>query len=81
MWSRISNLAHNVQSGLDTVVDNVNKSMTEEEAAAAAAEVSKLVCLSSCTDRNPCSTYKTSFILNFVLHHMSYLVILFLQVT
>ncbi|XP_071943711.1 uncharacterized protein [Antedon mediterranea] len=37
MWSRFSNLAQNVQDKLDTVVDNVNKSLTEEEAAAAAA--------------------------------------------
>ena len=46
MWSRLSNLAQNVQTGLDTVVDNVNKSMTEEEAAAAAAatEEVKITC-------------------------------------
>ena len=37
MWNRLSNIAQNVQTGLDTVVDNVNKSMTEEEAAAAEA--------------------------------------------
>lgn len=30
MWNRLSNIAQNVQSQLDTVVDNVNKSIAEE---------------------------------------------------
>ncbi|XP_071478841.1 uncharacterized protein [Diadema antillarum] len=31
MWGRMSNLVQNVQGRLDTVVDNVNKSVSEEE--------------------------------------------------
>ena len=50
MWSRLSNLAQNVQTGLDTVVDNVNKSMTEEEAAAAAAATEEV--------KNTCTVHR-----------------------
>ena len=32
MWGRLTNIAQNVQDRLDTVVDNVNKSMVEEVA-------------------------------------------------